>query len=256
MTKKTVVIIGPQCVGKTHLLNSIADRQLAAYQPTIGVDFTHSLEGQQKYYWWEISGQPRFAFLSKTYLAMADAVVFVIDDKVDAEDVQFWLQQYQQFASQVPCLWLINANLPAKALIEWPVQYRHHWLYYQADGKVLRQQIVSKLFPSVDRQSCLTSFFQQPSSVEALFLSPLGRKMRDLIMPYLMDAPATSPLKTIYQKLTLGEYQTLSDLINAIEYAELPYRHPLLTKLESLLPATEMTIDSQKSPAGGRLQIR
>ena len=67
-----ITLVGPAKVGKTKLCESLVNRESYHddYISTIGVNFfSHTLhEKKKKFQIWDLGGQPKFNFITKTYV--------------------------------------------------------------------------------------------------------------------------------------------------------------------------------------------
>ncbi len=124
--KLSFVVIGDTGVGKSCLLLQFVDRRFSAvHDLTIGVDFGSriiELEGERvKLQIWDTAGQESFRSIARSYYrdAAGALLVFDVTRRETFAQLERWLQETKQFASQQICITLVGnkADLSKKRAI-------------------------------------------------------------------------------------------------------------------------------------------
>ena len=122
-----VLIIGNSGVGKSCLLLRFAEDMFSDnYISTIGVDFKIrklELDGKTiKLQIWDTAGQERFRTITKSYYRGSNGIVVVYDitDRESFDQVQQWMNEIDQHASQDVCRLLVGnkADLDDKRAVK------------------------------------------------------------------------------------------------------------------------------------------
>ena len=122
-----VLIIGNSGVGKSCLLLRFAEDMFSDnYISTIGVDFKIrklELDGKTiKLQIWDTAGQERFRTITKSYYRGSNGIVVVYDitDRESFDQVQQWMSEIDQHASQDVCRLLVGnkADLDDKRAVK------------------------------------------------------------------------------------------------------------------------------------------
>jgi len=80
--KIKTVLLGDSAVGKTHLLSHLDERlRSPTYVPTIGIDFIHYVEGDNRFHIWDTSGNARFSNILIPFIRDASLFILVYNSK-------------------------------------------------------------------------------------------------------------------------------------------------------------------------------
>jgi len=99
--KCKIILLGDMMTGKTRLAEKIKDINLSEnyYTPTLGVDFcTYYLDKKNVINFWDVSGNPRFECITKTYLKNERIFLLFCDvNNINSiKNLNYWLNKIRE----------------------------------------------------------------------------------------------------------------------------------------------------------------